>query len=231
MDKLADTNKFIELVENLYDAKFLNNNVDDAEEEKPAEKIKPGLLDIFKKKEPPVEAPPDVVLLVYNELKKYLDNILSNPSQTFWNLWQICQFIRWAEKVFLYNNDPDKENSIFVDSEMNADERHFKITLPDVNIFFILKLVKIPNATLVGKQYSEVISIKIERNYGKKMNTKIQVVDGDIELADDSDLYLLNQINRYINTAIRTLFIVVASNIVGEEIVNNNPIVNGFYGV
>ena len=45
----------------------------------------------------------------YDLVKTYLNDILSNPTQTFWTLWRVCQFLRWAEKVFLYNNDPEKD--------------------------------------------------------------------------------------------------------------------------
>lgn len=214
MDKLSDTNTFIELFENLYDAiYFPKEDTDDSREIDyilEAPKKKKTILSLFKKeeviekKEETLANP--IIDAAFMEVKKYLDNILSNPSQTFWTLWKVCQFVRWAEKVFLYDNDPKAIGPIYVDSEMNEGERNFVINIVNTTIKFKLQLIEKPKYTIDEEKYSQVINIHIDRNYGKKMQTKITILDGETDIADDSDLYLINQINRYINLALKLTF-------------------------
>lgn len=238
-------NKFIELTENLYDARIKYNSTYDqrlAEIEQEKKELEASInnkswFSKFKKKEeePITSVSPDLLAYqnAYNEIKNFFNDILSNPSQTFWTLWQVCQFVRWAEKIFIYDNDPEKKSDIFVDSEMNSDERQFKISTSKFNLFVILRLVKRPNASFAEKQYNEVISIKIERLYGKKMESKLQIINGETDGLDDSDLYLISQINYTIHKALRSLFESVLLAVGGKLYTDDNNFPNvlnwGYY--
>lgn len=244
MDNLAESNKFIELFEKLYDALYITDpeNIDETNLgdidfnvnsilQSEAKSTKKSFWPF--KKEEPEAAPIDLVELVYQEIKNYLDNILSNPAQTFWTLWKICQFIRWAEKILIYENNPENAEEIFVDSEQNADERCFRIKLDKVTLSFILRLVPKNSYSLTESKYSEVISILIESLTGKKMVTKIISVDQEVDLSDDGDLYLINQVNKYINKAIKKTFEVILEGLLvdtkHEGLINQKPLSSGFY--
>lgn len=202
MDDLAITNKFIKLFEELYDAKFTDKynktESDIIVEEKPIQK-----KGFFWKKEviepEPVISPKTQKI---NDIKYYLDDILSKPNQDFWTLWSFCQFVRWAEKVLLYKNNPDNIGTFYVDSQLKDDTREFLINKGDYKIFIKLQLLSKPNSSLIDQQYNQVITILVTRDFGKKMENKYVVIDGEVELDDDSDLYLVNQINKEINNAI-----------------------------
>ena len=206
MDNLAERNKFIDLFEAMYDALFTYTPV-----EEPEEKEDKKSFSLFKRNkiiEEPKKTKREVYLEnVYFELKNYLDNILSNQSQEFWTLWRVCQFIRFSEKVLLYKNDPN--GTFFVDSEMNADERAFVIRFNDTEIQFKLQLLprmNIGTITSEDSKYTEAITILVNRMFGKEMKTKIVIVDKYTDLADDSDVYLINQINKYLNFCMFYMF-------------------------
>ena len=243
MNNLAETNQFIDLFEKLYDAVYIDR--DNNKEEANTGNIDPlsaprkkGLFHkIFKTEnsdQPVVTGISHIdILTAYDAIKDFLDNILSNPAQSFWTIWNICQFVRWAEKVFLYRNEPETD-SIFVDSEMTADEREFMFKVGDVTLSFKLQLIKKPDIKITESAYNEVITIMVERNFGKQMKTKIISVDSEVELTDDSDIYLINQINRYLNSAIRELMIDIINKIL-EPVPNVlmaydfKPISKGYY--
>lgn len=204
-------NKFIELFEDLYNKKYQldSGTVDKVEEkEEPVQTEQPKrFFSRFKKaaQDFTVINTPDVSLCnSFDTLKTYLNDILSNPSQTFWTLWQVCQFLRWAEKVFLYDNNPDKD--LFIDSAMDADERCIMFTFANTVFKIKLQLVSKPEVKLTEPAYNQVITILIQRQYGKKMENKYISVDGYADMIDDSDLYTLNQVNRFLNIKLREAF-------------------------
>jgi hypothetical protein len=229
MNNLAENNKFIELFEKLYDIIYLGADINEENVGSvDTVELSRSKFKLFKKKEEPVVkavAPLDIAIQAIND---YLESLLSNPSQTFWTLWKLCQFIRWAEKIFIYDNNPESDYTIFVDSEMNESIRKFVIKFTNITIQFKLELIEKPNYTLTEDKYSQVITINVTRDYGKKMNTKLVVVDSEADIADDSDLYLINQINRYVNVAIANTISYIKECIYPKEY-NNKVTVKGYY--
>lgn len=247
MSNLAETNQFIDLFEKLYDAVYISKGSNNGGEESNLGNIEtitsaPAKKSIFSKifksdssnNHEAVGLPYNEILTAYEAIKNFLDNILSNPAQSFWTIWNICQFVRWAEKIFLYRNDPETD-TIFVDSEMTADEREFMFKVSDITLSFKLQLIKKPDAKITESAYNEVITIMVERNFGKQMKTKIISVDSDVDLTEESDIYLINQINRYLNSAIRELMVDIINKIMepvsGKVVMayDFKPISKGYY--
>lgn len=216
-------NKFIELFEDLYNKKY---ELDNGDVEKPIETEKPTVVaepksffGKFKKaaQDLAVADTPEIRLSnSYDIVKNYLNDILSNPSQTFWTLWQVCQFLRWAEKVFLYDNDPEKD--LFIDSAMDADERCIMFTFANTIFKIKLQLISKPEVKITDSAYNQVITILIQRQYGKKMENKYISVDGYVDMIDDSDTYTLNQVNRFLNIKLRDAFNAVLAKLLDAKV-------------
>jgi len=216
-------NKFIELFEDLYNKKYEldNGDIEKSEEvEKPVVVAQPkSFFGKFKKaaQDFAVVDTPEVRLSnSFDIVKNYLNDILSNPSQTFWTLWQVCQFLRWAEKVFLYDNDPEKD--LFIDSAMDADERCIMFTFANTVFKIKLQLISKPEVKITDSAYNQVITILIQRQYGKKMENKYISVDGYVDMMDDSDMYTLNQVNRFLNTKLRDAFNAVLAKLLDAKV-------------
>lgn len=225
MENLAENNKLIELLEDLYDAKYLKKEEDSKSKlDKEMEEIDNNIQTLkkcskfnwFKKTVKEVANdytnPNKNVIDAYYNLIDYVNkNILSKPNQDFWTLWKFCQFVRYSEKIFLYENNPEAEQRIYVDSAMKNDEEPaFTITTCKYRIFIKLQLISKPNlglANFTESAYNQVITIMVNRNYGKKMSSKYIVIDGEVELEDDSDQYLINQINKDINYSIQNTIV------------------------
>lgn len=229
-------NKFIELFEDLYDKMYMVQKEEDKadleivrakEYEKLKAKEPKSFFERFKTKTKKVvednfgdiDTPEVRLSNSYDLVKTYLNDILSNPSQTFWTLWKVCQFLRWAEKVFLYNNDPEKD--LFIDSGMNDDERCIAFTFENTFFKIKLQLVKKPEIKLTESAYNEVVTILIQRQYGKKMENKYISVDGYTELVDDSDIYTINQVNRFLNIKLKESFNSILTKILNVSSRNN----------
>jgi len=211
----ADNNPLIGLFETFYDQirshksylDDLSKQIEEDNEEKIIKsKKKKRFFKWFKKEEIKTYELPYDFVASYNEIKNYLNDILSNPAQDFWTLWRICQFIRWAEKVVLYKNelDPDYYKSIFVDSAINADEREFVFDIVQgARVYIKMELVQKPYIKITESAYNEVLTIMVQRSFGKKMENKFVVINGESDIVDDGDLYLINQINKHLNYVIR----------------------------
>jgi len=251
----ADNNPFIDLFEKFYDKtqehkidfdNIWNNIKEQREKEELMKNEKKSFFDKFKKKEVIKYDLPEDFVASYNDIKNYLDDILSKPAQDFWILWRLCQFIRWAEKVLLYKNDPgycDAKLTIFVDSAINAEEREFVFTvIPGTKVFIKMELIQKPYVKITESAYNEVLTIIVERSFGKKMENKFVVINGESELLDDGDLYLINQINKHLNFVIRnsikTIYTEMLSDITLFHKFNNKDLFNnpledfncGYYG-
>lgn len=211
----AENNTLIGLFESFYDQiQSHKNDLDelsktikeDREEALKKSEEKKSFFDRFKKKEVKIYELPNEFVSSYNEIKNYLDNILSNPAQDFWTLWRLCQFVRWAEKVVLYKNELDSSyyKSIFVDSAINADEREFVFDIVEgARVYIKMELVQKPYIKITESAYNEVLTIMVQRSFGKKMENKFVVINGESDLIDDGDIYLINQINKHLNYVIR----------------------------
>ena len=122
----------------------------------------------------------------------------------FNNLWQFCQFIRWAEKVVFYRNEAI--NRLYVDSAIDdVDCRLIVYSEEDIQIK--IKMEKVPNPAYIPNTLSDILSmnknvqqyfksmkIVVERNYGKEMTNKFTIIDNDTEFDDFSDKMLYETI-------------------------------------
>ena len=103
-------------------------------------------------------------------------------------MWQFCQFIRFAEKVFFYHNDIDK--CFYVDSEMNdLVKRDFKITDLDNKVDIIVSMEK--KKETLSDDTLNVLRISVKRNYGKQMINEFTIVNDFVKTKDDSDKLLI----------------------------------------
>lgn len=149
---------------------------------------------------------------VEKEFKRQREELFDNPSLNpgspnlpFSDIWQFCQFVRYAEKISFYNNDIDRE--LYVDSaldEMNI--RKFKITpskelYNDVDLLFELQ-----RKNGLNQDKLEIIKIKVCRHYGKNMLNEYTVINGIIRNMDESDSLLINVINQIIYNTFKNTF-------------------------
>lgn len=197
---LADTNDFIRLAEELFDSFISPEYI--TESETIEEEVYTHILFFNIKKKKIKEKK---VNKKYNDIKKQIDYkiayINSEDSVSFFILWQFCQFIRWCDKVFFFQNT--ETDYIVVDSDIySTEERNFVIqNKPNYIIYFKLSINTI-NGKFDTKNSIKVIELKIDRLYGKKLSTKFIIVDSKVEYRDDSDLYLINSINAILKKCI-----------------------------
>ena len=100
---------------------------------------------------------------------------------------------------------------------MNDDERCIAFTFENTFFKIKLQLVKKPEIKIAESAYNEVITILIQRQYGKKMENKYISVDGYTELVDDSDVYTLNQVNRFLNQKMKEAFNAILAKILNVK--------------
>ena len=113
-----------------------------------------------------------------------------NIVRSFEQMWYFAQFVRYAEKTIFYENIPT--HSFYVDSALDEDaERTFCITKRDVTIVFKLKWIY----DTTQKETLKAINIKVTRDFGKKMINEYTIVNGNVNLKDDSDYTLIAVIN------------------------------------
>ena len=119
----------------------------------------------------------------------------------FWNIWDIAVFVRYAEKLLLYDNELD-QRLFYVDSAMDAKEQKLVIDKPQYTIYIRLEERFLEDT----KETIEVKHIKVKRKIGKKMENDFVIVNDNPKFNDDSDSYLLYQIENLLReTMIKTL--------------------------
>ena len=140
-------------------------------------------------------------------INKYNGDVkaLSIKPLIFSNMWEFCQFVKWAEKIVFYKNTTD--NPIYVDSAIDdLDCRLLVYNDKDINIRF--KLEKVLNPSYIPNTLSDVLSmnkndtpkyfksmkIVVERTYGKGMTNHFTIIDDNTDFKDQSDTMLLESI-------------------------------------
>jgi hypothetical protein len=125
---------------------------------------------------------------LYSSLSK-MHKSLKNDTPTFDRLWDFCEFIRVAEKIFFYYNSP--ENDLYVEADItNAGSGTRKFRISDTELGTELRFTLDKDVLGVNS-----IRIIIVRDYGLKMENSYTIADGQINYQDTSDLYLINEIN------------------------------------
>jgi len=148
--------------------------------------------------------------LLIDQVKFISGKVFINKEMTntfdmvnFKSMWQFCQFVRFAEKVFNYINRPERK--LYVDSDMNdLSKRSFKISTDDktMDIFCFLEKVNEP----INKKNICVIRLKIQRKYGKQMMNEFTIVDDFVKSKDTSDSMLIDNIFNLIATEMKDTF-------------------------
>ena len=130
---------------------------------------------------------------------------LSIKPLIFSNMWEFCQFVKWAEKIVFYKNTTD--NTIYVDSAIDdLDCRLLVYNNKDFNIRF--KLEKVLNPSYIPNTLSDVLSMNkndtpkyfksmkiiVERTYGKNMTNHFTIIDDNTDFEDMSDTLLFETI-------------------------------------
>lgn len=136
--------------------------------------------------------------------KKAYKKLFTDKSQSFITLWQVCQFIKWAEELGFYYNNLD--SPIYADANLD-DERKFKITTDDkkTDIIFALSMKKDP----VNIDMLKIINIKVKRNYGNKIESTYIIVNNNVKYNDSADIYTMNNINILLTERIASVYIMI----------------------
>lgn len=145
----------------------------------------------------------------YKEAKEYI-KMKTESEQTFMSLWEFSDFIRWAEKLFIYENSPS--NRIYSDAPMNSlESRTFLINKGMYLIYFRLKMSKNPEYDRKKNNltFHKIIEVVVERKYGKEMKDKFTIVDEHFEYKDLSDIDLMDLINKFLNEALIEVFMII----------------------
>lgn len=195
MNTQLHKNEFLEIIYALYD------HVRFGKKER-VEETRSGFSFINKKKK---VHDPELDSLM-EKVDQMLYSIKATPP-SFDRLWDFCEFIRSIEKIFFYNNSI--ENKWYIEYDLNKPKEERKFCYKTEN--------KEMRFTLTHQIYgSDIISIHIIRNYGKKMESKYTIADGELKFNDDTDLYLINEINRILINYLHDIFKAVV-----ELIINN----------
>ena len=126
---------------------------------------------------------------------------INGTTLSFLQLWDFCQFVRYAEKVLFFNNDI--YSTIFVDSKLeDLDSRKFMVRSEDeVEIEVVLEKQAAPGQTL------RIIKLNIARKYGKMMNNQYIIVNDNTDKLDISDNVLIFNINLLIYKCVVNTYI------------------------
>ena len=188
MNDILQYNKYINIFNQIYDYVAVTKDKDISELVEPAK----GLKKLSKHNMP--DSMRKAVIINNNAMDSInefindecdIENMLS-----FSSLWQFCQFVRYAEKIVFYKNEPS--NTLYIDSDMfDIKERAFQIKYKDTEIQFRLEKTD----DIVNKQEFKVITLNIKRLYGKNMMNVFTIVNEDVKLNDASDQYLINTVN------------------------------------
>lgn len=161
---------------------------------------------------------------ICEQYKYYAHNLAVNPLY-FSNLWQFCQFIRWAEKVVFYKNIINR--TLYVDSSIDdVDCRTIVYTdrkcnnLIEGDYQIKIKMEKVMNPAYSPNTLSDILSIDknntpkyfksmkivVERFYGKHMTNHFTIIDDNWnELDDSSDTMLIETITNQFSIAIEKI--------------------------
>ena len=124
---------------------------------------------------------------------------------SFNDLWEFCQFVKYAEKTLFYQNDPDPQRVFYVDSDIDdLSKRQFAIRDLDNTYQLLFKLEKINEP--IHNEIMKIIRLSVSRNYGRKMTNEFIIVNSEIKYNDDADIYLIDNINRILYERITNTF-------------------------
>lgn len=154
----------------------------------------------------------EVLQPILDKKEKALDFINGRHSlnSNYLYLWEYSEFIRWCEKMLLYNND--QANIIYsdasidsIDDQTNLDDRTITFNIPKYNIIASLKLSKIADfdSTTDSLKFRKTTKIVVDRKYGRGIVSKFILIDDKPKFNNDSDKMLFDIVLEVINSNIR----------------------------
>lgn len=213
MEVLLSKNRYIKLFNSVYNkySKFHRYIITDKQEEI----TKKGFKKIKTEK---VWSSADYIV---DEVKKEIEEFLNkdfkpalseiiykdppkiNQVRDFDQMWEFCQFVKYAEKCIFYVNDAN--NSFYVDSDMlSEDSATFTLYNPDkyrIKFKLELKHDSVTNTDL------RIIIVEAERFYGRKMSNKFTIVNESVQFNDIADSLLIDVINSLLYDATYNTFL------------------------
>ena len=213
MNELFSSNRFIKHFNELQEALEDNNLIVFSDYKPPKKKL-------FEKREEPENKFKDIlkekvtwfVTREFRPDRRGEDaDYIRGYTLDFNQLWDFCQFVRYAEKVIFFENDID--NDIFVSSSLSdIDTRKFIVKYNEkVNITLTLeKQSGVNNETL------RIIKLEVIRNYGKMLKNEYVIVDENIDRLDISDSILIMNINRIIYKHVVNTYISIIEKFLGS---------------
>ncbi len=155
----------------------------------------------FWNRKPKEKKPLDVFISRLNEFTNDIDK----KVPTFEDMWDFCEFIRIAEKIFFYENTPES-SKIYSECTIGdqSSTRKFVLKYDKYDILFTLEKAKILDRSLLKDQ---VIKIHVRRLYGLQMENKYTIINSNMDFLSDSDLYLINEINRLLQENMKSIFV------------------------
>lgn len=140
---------------------------------------------------------------ILEELNALQASTITPNGMNFNDLWEFCQFVKYAEKTLFYKNDPSR--SFYVDSNIDdLSSRQFMIKDLDDTYQLLFKLEKTNDP--VDNEIMRIIRLSVSRNYGRKMTNEFIIVNSEIKYNDDADIYLIDKINRILCERVSNTF-------------------------
>lgn len=142
-----------------------------------------------------------------SKLKEQLDRIESKKKfildniPSFYDLWDFCEFVRILEKVFFFPNSSKDELCVEFDMSGKSKEAKFRIRKINYEIRFALT-----KSNLLFPAVNNKIEVTVVREYGLKMKNIYTIINEKMNYEDESDLYLINEINFILKKIIHDTF-------------------------
>lgn len=144
-------------------------------------------------------------------IDKFVESVLDKNYEeisTFENLWEYIQFVRFAEKMLLYDNDPDRE--LYVDSDLDSNiKRNMVISKQGYTIFILLEHKSLEDTNNV----IHIKTIRVIHETGRKLQNNFVIVNDNPKFNDDSDIYLLYEFGILLKEAILETLIQITNNL------------------
>ena len=120
------------------------------------------------------------------------------------DLWDYSEFIRWCEKMLLYTNN--QSDCIYSDASIcSLDDRTLLFNKQGYTITVMLKMSKKADfdSSTDSLLFHKIMRIIVERNFGKRLVNKFNIVDDEIKFNNESDIMLYEVIKEIINATIK----------------------------
>ena len=127
---------------------------------------------------------------LYKKFDELIEQVRTTPS-TFDRLFDFASFVRSMETVFFYKNE--ESATICCDHDINQERKR--------RIFFNMNdfTIRIYLERDIDSMNNEMV-INIYRNYGKKLFNEFHVKNRDTVYDTADDLYLINNVNKIVQT-------------------------------